>query len=104
MHDRFSLWMSLDSDGEESEITFGDFRTERITSHIIWAPVSNHPGRSGRSGFWQVTIEDVALGGEAMGLGMHQASVDTGTSMIAGPSALINAITAEINVDPDCAN
>jgi hypothetical protein len=104
LHDRFAMWLAVPSDGEDSEITFGDFRTDRMTSHIIWTPVTNHPGETVRSGFWQVTMEDVAIANTALGQGSHQVAVDTGTSMIAGPSALIDTIESEIALEKDCSN
>jgi len=104
LHDRFAMWLALPSDGEDSEITFGDFRTERMTSHCVWTAITNHPGQTVRSGFWQVTLEDVAIANTALGVGNHQAAVDTGTSMIAGPTSLIDTIEAEIALEQDCSN
>lgn len=104
LHDRFAMWLALPSDGEDSEVTFGDFRTERMTSHIIWTAITNHPGSTVRSGFWQITMTDVAIANTALGVGNHQAAIDTGTSMIAGPSSLIDTIEAKIAVEQDCSN
>lgn len=104
LHDRFAMWLALPGDGEDSEITFGDFKTDRMTSHIIWTPITNHPGQTVRSGFWQVTLEDVAIANTALGIGNHQAAIDSGTSMIAGPSSMINTIEAEVALEQDCSN
>jgi len=102
-HDRFALWLAHKEDGEDSEMTLGDFREDRIASRVVWVKVTAHPGRA-RSGFWQVPVADIAIANGALGLGHHQAAVDTGTSVIAGPSAMITAIEAEIGLRKDCSN
>merc|ERR1719311_666505 len=89
------------SDSEESEISFGEFKHERMASDIFYAPVST-------PGYWQVKMEDVAIGNSRQNLctgsGGCQVAVDTGTSLLAGPTDIINSLIDRLNVADDCAN
>merc|ERR1719240_1872736 len=79
----FSVFLS-DSDLEDSEITFGDMRKDHMASEIFWAPVT------GTSGYWEVVIDDIALNDKKTGLCEQcRVAVDTGTSLLAGPSSVI---------------
>ncbi|CAE6966874.1 PGA, partial [Symbiodinium sp. CCMP2456] len=77
-HALFSVFLS-DSDDEDSEITFGDIKQERMVGQMFWVPVSRH------TGYWQVQMEDIAFNNERQSLCSDcQVAVDTGTSMLAG--------------------
>lgn len=95
----FSVFLS-DSDQEEhSEITFGDIRKEHMAGEMFWQPVSRD------TGYWQVEIEDIVIGGLKQDLCPHcQVAVDTGTSQLAGPTDVIEKLSAKLAVAPDCAN
>merc|ERR1719408_1065942 len=96
----FSVFFGA-KDPEESEISFEEFKRERMASDIFYAPVST-------PGYWQVAMEDVAIGNQRQGLcsgtGGCQVAVDTGTSLLAGPTDIINTIIDRLNVADDCAN
>lgn len=97
-HPIFSVFLS-DSDEEDSEITFGDVKEERMVGSMFWVPVSR------QTGYWQVQMEDIAIGNKQQNLCSDcQVAVDTGTSMLAGPSAVIGELTKRLNVAPDCSN
>uniref|UniRef100_A0A0G4I5N1 Peptidase A1 domain-containing protein n=1 Tax=Chromera velia CCMP2878 TaxID=1169474 RepID=A0A0G4I5N1_9ALVE len=89
------------SDQEDSEITFGEWKPERMSSELFWVPVS-HPG------YWQVGMQDIVIGNKATGLcGGHsgcQVAVDTGTSLMAGPTEIIDALVETLDVAADCSN
>jgi hypothetical protein len=87
------------ADEEESEISFGEYRKERMASDLFWVPVSN-------PGYWQVQMEDIVVSGKKQGLchGKCQVAVDTGTSLMAGPTDIINSLTDKLNVSNDCSN
>jgi saccharopepsin len=94
----FSVFLS-DSDTEESEITFGDVRREHMAGEMFWQPVSRD------TGYWQVEIEDIVISGTKQNLCPHcQVAVDTGTSQLAGPTDVIEKLSAKLAVAPDCAN
>merc|ERR1719213_1159151 len=55
-HNQYSIWLARDGDGEDSEIIFGDMDPDRLSSQIIWLPISSLD-----SGFWQIAVQDVAV-------------------------------------------
>jgi hypothetical protein len=94
----FSVYFAK-GDASQSEITFGDIRQERVSSELIWASVSN-------PGYWQVEIRDLALNDEPMGLCRQhcQIAADTGTSLLAGPTSMVDKLVKRLNVASDCSN
>jgi len=94
----FSVFLGA-TDAEESEITFGQYKKERMASDLFWVPVS-------KEGFWQVKLEDVTIANEKMKLchGNCSVVVDTGTSLIAGPTEIVNMLIDKLNVSSDCSN
>jgi hypothetical protein len=93
---QFSFFVS---DGEDSEVTFGGYRPERLASDIIWAPVKVQS-------WWQVAIDDITFNNQPKNLcdGQCQVAVDTGTSMLAGPSDLVDKLNNLVNAKDDCSN
>jgi len=93
---QFSVF--LDDDGESS-ITFGGMRPELLASPIVWAPVK-HPS------YWQIGIDDITFNNNPTGLCQDgcQVAVDTGTSMLAGPSDLVDSLAQKIDLKEDCSN
>mmetsp|Transcript_60604 Transcript_60604/g.167981 ORF Transcript_60604/g.167981 Transcript_60604/m.167981 type:complete len:440 (-) Transcript_60604:81-1400(-) len=89
------------NDGEQSEITFGTYRQESMSTDLFWAPVTV-------AGYWQVQMEELLLGGEKQGMcaGSRkcQVAVDTGTSLLAGPSEVVHKLISELRVEEDCSN
>jgi hypothetical protein len=94
----FSVFLGA-ADAEPSEISFGEYKQDRMASELFWVPVTN-------PGYWQVEMEDITIRNERQKLchGNCQVAVDTGTSLMAGPSEIINAITQKVIVKSDCGN
>lgn len=94
----FSVFLGA-ADAEASEISFGEMKQERMASELFWVPVTN-------PGYWQVEMEDITIHNKRQELckGNCQVAVDTGTSLLAGPSETIDAITKRITVKSDCSN
>jgi len=94
----FSVFLAAD-DRDESEISFGEYKAHRMASEMFWVPVSN-------PGYWQVEMEDVAVGDQPQHLckSKCQAAVDTGTSLLAGPSEVVRALSDRLDVKEDCSN
>jgi len=99
----FSFYLT---DDLNSEITFGGYKKEQVASAIVWAPVT-------RESYWQVSVDDITFNNEPSGLcqgdsagssGSCQVAVDTGTSMLAGPSHLIEALRDKLGAADDCSN
>jgi len=87
-----------------SEITFGGYRRERLTSPLAWVPVVDP-----EDGYWKVGVSSVSVGGEDHALcasGACFGVADTGTSVLAGPSKIIADIrkrfTGLVYVDGKC--
>lgn len=87
---------------EQSEITFGSYKKESLASEVFWAPVTI-------PGYWQVAMEDITVANEKLGLcgnGAHkcQVAVDTGTSLLAGPTEIVSTLREKLQVANDCSN
>eukprot|EP00708_Paratrimastix_pyriformis_P003522 GAFH01002304.1.p1 GENE.GAFH01002304.1~~GAFH01002304.1.p1 ORF type:complete len:274 (+),score=103.08 GAFH01002304.1:317-1138(+) len=55
--------------------------------------------------YWAIAMDNIKVGGQAMNFcpnGRCKAIVDTGTSLIAGPSDLIAKLLEKVVVDPEC--
>jgi len=89
------------NDNEDSEITFGRYDQNRIASELLWLKVTE-------PGYWQVKIDDVTLGKTSLGFcdpgSGCQVAVDTGTSLMAGPSDAVQTIHESVYVKHDCSN
>jgi len=94
---QFSLYLSDDGD---SEITFGGYKPEYVMSDVVWASVDFQS-------YWQVGIEDVTFNNAPTGLcgpSGCQVAVDTGTSLLAGPTDVMEALEEKLGVKEDCSN
>jgi saccharopepsin len=92
----FSFYLT---DGGDSEVTFGGYRPEYLASDIVWATVK-------RESYWQVGIDDITFDNIPKNLcsGGCQVAVDTGTSMLAGPSELVDKLQSSVAAKEDCSN
>jgi len=93
---QFSFFVS---DGDDSEVTFGGYDADRLASDIVWAPVRVQS-------WWQVAIDDITFNNQRKNLcdGACQVAVDTGTSMLAGPSDLVDKLSDMVGAKEDCSN
>jgi len=93
---QFSFYLT---DGGESEVTFGGYKQEYMASDIVWAPVKVES-------WWQVGMDDIHFNNKPQNLCGDgcEVAVDTGTSMLAGPSDLVDKLSNMINVKSDCSN
>jgi len=94
----FSVFLS-EQDDETSEITFGDVVQDHMASKLFWVPVG------GTSGYWEVKIEDITLNEKKQSVCQDcRVAVDTGTSMLAGPTEIISQLRRLLDVKSDCSN
>ncbi|NWJ05614.1 CATE protein, partial [Crypturellus undulatus] len=77
----FSVYMSSNPDSSEGgELLFGGFDPSRFVGSLQWVPVT-------QQGYWQIRIDSIQVGGAVVFCaGGCQAIVDTGTSLLTGPS------------------
>jgi len=89
------------NDSEDSEITFGRYDKRRMASELMWLPVTE-------PGYWQIKVDSVVVGGQTMdpcsGDRGCQVAVDTGTSLLAGPSDVVESLVERLHVAMDCSN
>eukprot|EP00933_Yihiella_yeosuensis_P027704 TRINITY_DN2159_c0_g1_i3.p1 TRINITY_DN2159_c0_g1~~TRINITY_DN2159_c0_g1_i3.p1 ORF type:complete len:779 (+),score=194.10 TRINITY_DN2159_c0_g1_i3:88-2424(+) len=93
----FSVFLTEDG---SSELTFGGFKQERLASDVVWSKVTHES-------YWQVAVDDIYINNQESslcGAAGCQVAVDTGTSMLAGPSDLVQALDQKIGAREDCSN
>jgi len=91
----FAFYLTRDPDqATGSEVVFGGIDTKHYKGNITYIPVS-------KQGYWQFNMGGVSVGGKGMACtGGCQAIADTGTSLLAGPSAEIKKINDAIGAAP----
>ncbi|XP_066499815.1 pepsin A-like [Hoplias malabaricus] len=85
--DVFSVYLS--SNGQQgSVVLFGEIDSSYYTGNINWIPLSSET-------YYQVTMDSVTINGQTVACsGGCQAIIDTGTSLIVGPTSDINNINS----------
>jgi len=92
---QFSVFLA---DTGRSEIAFGGYNPAHAASDFLWVDVSHES-------YWQIPIDDMTFNNEKTGLCTNcQVAVDTGTSMLAGPSSVIDALHEKLQLKDDCSN
>nr|ABX89619.1 pepsinogen [Diplodus sargus] len=79
----FSVYLSGNSE-QGSEVVFGGTDSSHYTGQITWIPLSS-------ATYWQISMDSVTINGQTVACsGGCQAIIDTGTSLIVGPTSDIN--------------
>jgi len=85
---------------DEAEITFGDYREERMSAPLTWVNVS-------QEGYWQFQFTDITVGGKSTGMCRKygkrqcQAVLDTGSSLMMGPHKELDRLITLLNFGND---
>jgi len=96
---------------EDSEITFGSWRPERLAAgeKMHWLPIPQDEAED--KGYWLVTMRDVYVGGKPLRLcddiGPNprcQVAMDTGTSLSMASPYQVSVLLDALNVNDDCSN
>ncbi|PNX96859.1 aspartic proteinase oryzasin-1-like protein [Trifolium pratense] len=100
----FSLWLNQNPTSNiGGEIVFGGIDWRHFRGEHTYVPVT-------QKGYWQIDVEDIILATNSTGLceGGCAAIIDSGTSLIAGPTSVVaqinHAIGAEGYVSYECKN
>uniref|UniRef100_A0A7N9D6C2 pepsin A n=1 Tax=Macaca fascicularis TaxID=9541 RepID=A0A7N9D6C2_MACFA len=81
--DLFSVYLSCNDDQSGSVVIFGGIDSSYYTGSLNWVPVSVE-------GYWQISVDSITMNGEAIACAEGcQAIVDTGTSLLTGPTSPI---------------
>ncbi|XP_073542217.1 pepsin A-like isoform X1 [Phyllobates terribilis] len=90
----FSVYLS--SQGQSgSFVLFGGVDTSYYSGSLNWVPLTAET-------YWQITVDSISINGQAIACsGSCQAIVDTGTSLLAGPSSDIANIQYYIGASQD---
>ncbi|XP_008158553.1 pepsin A [Eptesicus fuscus] len=87
--DLFSVYLSP-NDQSGSVVMFGGIDSSYYTGTLNWVPLSSET-------YWQITVDSITMNGEAIACsGGCQAIVDTGTSLLSGPTNAIANIQSSI--------
>jgi cathepsin D len=88
----FSFWLSKNPRGQNGgQLILGGTAPQYYTGAISYVPVSEQT-------YWQFKLDDVLIGANSAGYCANgcKAIADTGTSLIAGPSAQISALNRRL--------
>ncbi|XP_030589530.1 pepsin A-like [Archocentrus centrarchus] len=83
----FSVYLSGDG-AQGSEVVFGGTDPSHYTGSIAWIPLSS-------ATYWQINMDSVTVNGQTVACsGGCQAIIDTGTSLIVGPTSDISNLNS----------
>ncbi|XP_022597286.1 pepsin A-like [Seriola dumerili] len=83
----FSVYLSSHSE-QGSEVVFGGVDSNHYTGQVTWIPLTS-------ATYWQIKMDSVTINGQTVACsGGCQAIIDTGTSLIVGPTSDINNMNA----------
>lgn len=94
----FAFFLRNLTSDEDSEVTFGGYRPERLIGGepaLQWLPVPKD--EAGEKGYWLVTMRDIYIRGQPLGICNDfsdnprcQVAMDTGTALMMGPRQKVN--------------
>jgi hypothetical protein len=93
----FAFWLNRDpQDPDGGELVLGGIDEAHYTGDITWVPVT-------RRGYWQHDMDGIEVEGKSLSIckGGCTGIADTGTSLIAGPTAdvdALNKVTSPLSV------
>jgi len=88
---QFAFYLSA-TDGSQGELTLGGYDQNHFSGELTWIPLISET-------YWEVQLDDLTLGGQSV-TNATKAVLDTGTSILAGPSADVAAIAAMVGATP----
>lgn len=98
----FSIFLSSNENDTTSFVDFGEVAHSHHEGELITAPQNS---MQPELGYWCVSVDAIKVGSTVQpGTSGIIGVVDTGTSLIAGPPAIVNPIIAQINASSDCSN
>lgn len=105
----FAVFLRNLTADEDSEITFGGYREERMQGALTWLPMPRD--EADEKGYWLLTMRDMYVDGQPLKLcddfsdkPRCKVAMDTGTSLTMGPTLQANTLLEALNVDVECSN
>jgi len=93
----FSVFLSKTSGSETSALILGGTDSSLYSGNINYTPLSNET-------YWMIGLGDIQTSGKSFCSGGCHAIVDTGTSLIVGPSTEVSELLKYVSVEKDCSN
>ncbi|KAM3872369.1 pepsin A-like [Diretmus argenteus] len=85
----FSVYLSSNAQ-QGSEVVFGGIDSNYYTGQVTWIPLTS-------ATYWQIKMDSVIVNGQTVACnGGCQAIIDTGTSLIVGPTNDINNLNSQV--------
>jgi len=80
------------ADGQAGELTLGGYDTNHFTGDLTYVPLTNET-------YWETTLTNITIGGQSV-TSCPRVILDSGTSLLAGPSADVKAIATMVGATP----
>jgi hypothetical protein len=87
----FGVYLST-ADGTPGELTFGGIDSTHYSGSLVYVPLTN-------TTYWETHLDSMTLSGSPVTTAT-KAILDTGTSLLAGPSADVKALAAAVGATP----
>ena len=87
----------LGHDGAAGELVLGGVNPAHFTGEFKYVPVI--PTATNKFGYWEIALDNITIAGKSVS-SAHRAIIDSGTSLLAAPSADIKAIAAAVGAKP----
>jgi hypothetical protein len=88
---QFAFYLSATS-GSQGELTLGGYDETKFEGELTWVPVTSET-------YWEVQLDDMQVNGKSI-TNCTKAVLDTGTSILAGPTADVKAFAALVGATP----
>jgi cathepsin D len=90
----FAVWLSKDPNAQTGgELIFGGVDSDHYTGDFTYTKIT-------KKGYWQFQIDDIQVSGNSFCSGSCIGIADTGTSLLAGPTAAAKSLNEKIGATP----
>lgn len=85
------------NENTDGEVSFGEINRQLFTGDIKYFPVTDKY-------YWTIEMTDILFNGKSLGLcnGKCKAIVDSGTSLITGPTKDVRKLLSQLPIEKDC--
>lgn len=90
--DKMFAFYLANKDGAAGELSLGGYDSSKFTGALSWVPLSSET-------YWEAHLDSLTVGGKSVTTATR-VIVDTGTSILAGPSADVAALAKQVGATP----